>query len=149
MQVAPSHLSHPSYTSHPSHSSHPSHPSEPSHPSHASNPSHSDHPSHPSQPSYSSRPIHPQTCHPRHPSHPSHQALGFQILWMTIFWFHAQRSWETIPNNFLVPWKFKGTHNVQKHVVKQALKLKNIRVHYYSKKTSVSIKMSEEGQFNC
>ena len=42
-----------------------------------------------------------------------------------------------------------GTHNVQKHVVKHTLKLKNIRVYYYLQKTSMSIKMSEEGQFNC
>ena len=42
-----------------------------------------------------------------------------------------------------------GTHNVQKHVVKHTLKLKNIRVYHYLQKTSVSIKMSEEGQFNC
>ena len=35
------------------------------------------------------------------------QALGFQTPWITIFRFHAQRSWET---NFLVPWKFMGTH---------------------------------------
>ena len=39
------------------------------------------------------------------------QALGFQIPWTTIiFQFRAQRSWETIGNNFLVWWKFMGTH---------------------------------------
>ena len=43
-----------------------------------------------------------------------------------------------------------GTHsrisfNVQKHVVKHPLKSK-IRVHCYLQKTSMSIKMSEEGQ---
>ena len=38
------------------------------------------------------------------------QALGFQIPWITIFLFRAQRSWETIGNNFLVLWKFMGTH---------------------------------------
>ena len=38
------------------------------------------------------------------------QALGFQIPWITNFWFHTQRSWETIGNNFLVPRKFMGTH---------------------------------------
>ena len=40
-----------------------------------------------------------------------------------------------------------GTHNVQKHVVKHTLKLKNIRVYYFLQKTSMSINMSEEGQF--
>ena len=30
------------------------------------------------------------------------QALGFQIPWITIFWFQAQRSWETICNNFFL-----------------------------------------------
>ena len=38
------------------------------------------------------------------------QALGFQITWITIFWFCAQRSWETNCNNFLVLWKFMGNH---------------------------------------
>ena len=38
-------------------------------------------------------------------------------LFLTIFWF-LENSWEL-------------THNVQKHVVKHTLKLKNIRVHYY------------------
>ena len=38
------------------------------------------------------------------------QALGFQITWITIFWFRAQRSWETNCNNFLVLWKFMGNH---------------------------------------
>ena len=37
------------------------------------------------------------------------QALGFQFPWTTIFRFCAQRLWETITNNFLVPWKFMGT----------------------------------------
>ena len=37
------------------------------------------------------------------------QALGFQFPWTTIFWFCAQRLWETITNNFLVPGKFMGT----------------------------------------
>ena len=36
--------------------------------------------------------------------------LGFQIPWKTIFRFYAQRSWETIWNNFLVAWKFIVTH---------------------------------------
>ena len=34
------------------------------------------------------------------------QALGFQFSWKTMLCFHAQRSWETIHNSFLVPWKF-------------------------------------------
>ena len=38
------------------------------------------------------------------------QALGFQFPWKTIFQFGAQISWETNSNNFLVPWKFMGTH---------------------------------------
>ena len=38
------------------------------------------------------------------------QALGFQIPWIKIFRFGAQRSWETIGNNFLVLGKFMGTH---------------------------------------
>ena len=38
------------------------------------------------------------------------QARGFQIPGTTIFWFLAQKSWETIGNNFLVWWKFMGTH---------------------------------------
>ena len=47
-----------------------------------------------------------------------------------------------------------GTHsqisfNVQKHVVKHPLKSKNIRVYYYLQKTSMSVKMLEEGQFKC
>ena len=40
----------------------------------------------------------------------TNQALGFQIPWITNFWFRTQRSWETIGNNFLVPRKFMGTH---------------------------------------
>ena len=36
--------------------------------------------------------------------------------------------------------------HAQKHVVKHTLKLKNISVYYYLQKTSLSIKMSEEGQ---
>ena len=39
--------------------------------------------------------------------------------------------------------------NVQKHVVKHSLKLKNISVYYYLQKPSMSIKMSGEGQFKC
>ena len=38
------------------------------------------------------------------------QAWRFQIPWTTVFRFRAQRSWETIGNNFLVWWKFMGTH---------------------------------------
>ena len=37
------------------------------------------------------------------------QALGFQFPWTTIFRFCAQRLWEIITNNLLVPGKFMGT----------------------------------------
>ena len=36
------------------------------------------------------------------------QALGFQIPWITIVRFCAQRSWETVSNNFFVPWNLIG-----------------------------------------
>ena len=36
-----------------------------------------------------------------------------------------------------------------KHVVKHTIKLRNISVYYYLQKTSMSIKMLEEGQFKC
>ena len=58
---------------------------------------------------------------------------------VTIFWF-LENSWEPTFISF----------NVQKHVVKHTLKLKNISVYYYLQKPSMSIiKMSEEGQFKC
>ena len=38
-----------------------------------------------------------------------HQIKPFQIPWITYFWFCAQKSWETISNNFLVLCKM-GTH---------------------------------------
>ena len=34
----------------------------------------------------------------------------FQIPWKIIFRFWVQRSWETISDNFLVPWKSMKTH---------------------------------------
>ena len=50
-----------------------------------------------------------------------------------IFWFH-ENSWEPTFISF----------NVQKHVVKHTLKLKNVSgYNYYLRK------MSEEGQFKC
>ena len=74
------------------------------------------------------------------------QALGFQIPWITVFQFRAQRSWETIGNNFLVPWKPTfSSFNVQKHVIIHTFKLNNISVYYYLQKNKN--KMSEEGQF--
>ena len=55
---------------------------------------------------------------------------------VTIFWF-AENSWEPSFISF----------NVKKHVFKRTSKLKNISVYYYLQKTSMSFKMSEEGQF--
>ena len=61
-----------------------------------------------------------------------YQALGFQIPWITVFCFHAKKSWETICNNFFFrenSWEPTFiSSNVQKHVVKHTdtLKLKNI-----------------------
>ena len=82
------------------------------------------------------------------------QALGFQIPWITIFQFSAQRSWKTISvTTFWFrenSWEPKYiSFNVQKHFVKHSLKLTNISVYYYLQKPSMSIKMSGEGQYKC
>ena len=74
------------------------------------------------------------------------QALGFQIPWITIFWFQGQRSWETISNNFFLfrenSWEPTCiSFNVQKQfsenmLLNILLNLKNISVYYYLQKTS-------------
>ena len=62
------------------------------------------------------------------------QALGFQIPWITNFWFRTQRSWETSVTIFWFrenSWEpIFISFNVQKHVVKHTFKLKNISEYY-------------------
>ena len=77
------------------------------------------------------------------------QALGFQIPWITIFWFRAQRSWETIGNNnFFGSVKIQVptfiSYNVQKHVVKHTFKLKNVSVYYYLQKLQSLLKCQKK-----
>ena len=49
------------------------------------------------------------------------QALGFQILWITIFWFRAQRSWETVSNN-----NFFGSVKIQGYPLLFLIMYKNM-----------------------